>query len=192
MRATRWVLLLGLATGCAAEVVDADWDGFAAEDDCDDTDALVYPGAPDAPGDGLDADCDGTDPDHAFTGTWSVVELLADYSTLNVIVPGSSSGAFDVDDEDALLQATIGLDPDLLGYELDLDIEFTGVASPTADRDSVHVEMTGEVGGESSTMIMDCQVFGDEDGEGSEVLDCGGVLKAIDLNLQLVAEFSRG
>jgi subtilisin-like proprotein convertase family protein len=38
---------------------DVDGDGFFACDDCDDTNATVYPGAPELP-DGLDNDCDGT------------------------------------------------------------------------------------------------------------------------------------
>lgn len=43
-----------------ASRADRDHDGFTATfggGDCDDHDARVYPGAPDAPGDGLDADC---------------------------------------------------------------------------------------------------------------------------------------
>jgi len=45
---------------------DDDGDGHPAldcgGDDCDDTDPTIYPGAPDACGDGLDTNCDGIDP----------------------------------------------------------------------------------------------------------------------------------
>jgi Putative metal-binding motif len=45
--------------------VDADNDGYTAEscggDDCDDSNSLIHPGATDIDGDGVDADCDGTD-----------------------------------------------------------------------------------------------------------------------------------
>ena len=44
---------------------DADGDGHEAircgGDACDDTDPLVFPGAPDTAGDGIDGDCDGSD-----------------------------------------------------------------------------------------------------------------------------------
>ncbi len=38
---------------------DGDGDGVSVEDDCDDTDASVYPGASEVWGDGIDQDCDG-------------------------------------------------------------------------------------------------------------------------------------
>jgi hypothetical protein len=40
---------------------DLDGDGFTRDEDCDDTDATVYPGAPETPGDGVDSNCDGND-----------------------------------------------------------------------------------------------------------------------------------
>ncbi len=42
-------------------LVDQDGDGFFLCDDCDDTRASVYPGAPEVCGDGIDQDCDGAD-----------------------------------------------------------------------------------------------------------------------------------
>jgi cysteine-rich repeat protein len=61
--------------GCSATcqvVCDHDDDGYEAVDcggdDCDDTDAAVYPRAGDAYGDGVDSDCDGLDCQGAIIG----------------------------------------------------------------------------------------------------------------------------
>ncbi|MGM0574616.1 MAG: MopE-related protein [Myxococcota bacterium] len=53
-------------TNCDGEVTfcescDEDGDGFCPPEDCDDTDATVYPGAPDKCNDGIDQDCKGGD-----------------------------------------------------------------------------------------------------------------------------------
>ena len=53
---------------------DGDCDGTLTADDCNDTDASIYPYAGDTYGDGIDSDCDGLDCE-AFTtiiyGGWN-------------------------------------------------------------------------------------------------------------------------
>jgi hypothetical protein len=49
----------GEVSECGAD--DADDDGFGADEDCDDLDVTVHPGAPDKCGDGVDQDCLGGD-----------------------------------------------------------------------------------------------------------------------------------
>lgn len=61
-----WGLVLWSLSGCVGEKTDAfptdqDGDGFVAEEDCNDQDATVHPGAPDAWYDGIDSDCAGND-----------------------------------------------------------------------------------------------------------------------------------
>ncbi len=66
-----WSFLIILACGesketdtadsAAVEEVDADGDGFSEEEDCDDFNPSVYPGASDAVGDDKDQNCDGLD-----------------------------------------------------------------------------------------------------------------------------------
>ena len=51
----------GTTIGALQPVPDADDDGFQPPADCDDTDPTSFPGANDAPGDGIDQDCNGVD-----------------------------------------------------------------------------------------------------------------------------------
>ena len=54
--------LLGLGCGSGVEVLaDFDGDGSLDANDCDAADSSIHPGAPDAYGDGVDSNCDGTD-----------------------------------------------------------------------------------------------------------------------------------
>jgi len=57
------LLLLGCGEPgpAAKDLSDADGDGFAAGDDCDDGNKNIHPGASDIVGDGIDHNCDGVD-----------------------------------------------------------------------------------------------------------------------------------
>jgi Putative metal-binding motif len=56
------------------EPVDADGDGFAMDEDCDDTDATVNPGADELWYDGTDQNCDGRDDDQDGDGLVRAVD----------------------------------------------------------------------------------------------------------------------
>ena len=71
---------VGATLEAARGQLDFDGDGFARAlggGDCDDRDPLVHPGAPDIPGDGVDADCDGEDATDALPAPARMVELPA-------------------------------------------------------------------------------------------------------------------
>lgn len=60
---------------CTTEEIDWDGDGYPADEECDDLNAGIYPGAEEKCNDGIDQDCDGSDATdclekcHEFTST---------------------------------------------------------------------------------------------------------------------------
>jgi hypothetical protein len=72
------LLFAGLVwAGCPLPDDDFDRDGFSiAERDCDDLDPSRNPGAPEVPGDAIDQDCDGHDPQMRAVGEAHVCLLL--------------------------------------------------------------------------------------------------------------------
>ena len=178
-------LLLALLPACASPVPDVDHDGFAADEDCDDANAFVYPGAPDTPGDGIDGDCDGEDSSHGFVGEWELTFLSAMFSSFQIVDAGSESGTLTLsDDLGAELDVSLGLDPAVLGYDLEIALVMDGWVSPLDGEGESWMRVEGEAVGESSFVELECT--NDED-----ALDCEGVLLALGVNLDTVVEFQR-
>ena len=168
-------------------VPDADHDGAPDADDCAPDDPFVYPGAPDAPADGVDADCEGVDPDFPFVGEWSITLLNAEYSSFPVVVPGSAEGLLVVhEDGSATLDATATLDPAIAGLALGLDLAYTGYASSAPGEGGAALYLDGLIDAqfyeETSYVEYFCTTV-----EGT--LRCEGTLKAIETTLLSWAEF---
>jgi len=181
-----------IGTTVADDGSDADYDGVADLWDCDPDDASVYPGAPDAPEDGVDSDCDGKDPTYEWRGDWEVTDVQAIYSTYPILVPGGADGELSIgDDGDVGLDAEALLDPSLTGVPFDVfaGLDFGGHAAPQARADQLMLYVDGGVvvpglGEEVSYADLLCTVDGD-------AMHCKGTLKALDITLDTEAWFER-
>ncbi len=130
---------------------DEDGDGYAAGEDCDDTDPGAWPGAEEIPYDGIDQDCDGYDLTDLDGDGWDAEE----------------AGGEDCDDEDPAFSPDAeeipydGIDQDCDGYDL-TDLDGDGYDSD-------------EVGG-SDCNDDDSSVnpYAEEDCDGSSDYDCDG------------------
>ena len=114
---------------CACFDSDADADGFGVdatctETDCDDSDAAIYPDAPETCEDGVDSDCDGsdvycdctdTDNDGDGYGTGALCALIDCDDSDPAVFPGATETCNSIDDDcDGTADDGIDLDGD--GY----------------------------------------------------------------------------
>lgn len=138
--------------------VDGDGDGVPAEDDCDDRDPDVYPGA-DEICDGVDNDCDGVTDENAL----DLTEWFTD-------ADGDGYG-----DPEATHEAC---EPESGWVENGDDCnDGDGAVNPDADEvcDEIDNDCNGEVDGPDSLDAQTWYVDSDGDGYGdTEVVDCAG------------------
>jgi hypothetical protein len=164
---------------------DEDFDGVEASEDCDDADPFVYPGAPDLPGDGLDADCDGKDPKHPYLGTWNIETMDVQISGIALLVEGATYGTLVVGEDEVGLDFTGTLDPSYIGYSLVVPFTLDGTAEPTPDGLGMALYVEGDFLGEITHVAWDCVV------PDPEALECTGELKFFEASLDSGATFSR-
>jgi hypothetical protein len=113
-----WGALSFLSTGCSGAgsgffEVDKDGDGVAADLDCDDADASIYPGASEVWDDGIDQDCDGVADveDSACSADFTLTLPDGNTTTLDGCVTWEFQAAFEYDPDDP---------PEVLNFTLTL------------------------------------------------------------------------
>lgn len=174
----RWVFTgLGVAVaGCATtDLDDADGDGFGAAVDCDDEAPLVYPGALETKGDGVDSDCDGQDPPYAFLGAWELVDYAASIGGYPIFEDVPYSGEMQIEEG---LRAMMTVEFE--AYSLQLPAELEGTASPLPGEDTFNLELSGifapGLQDSPASADLDCDVWD------SEVV-CDGALLILGYNV---------
>jgi len=191
MTTPRWLAFaVVLAVGCAkeagdtdVELVDDDYDGFYSDVDCDDKDPYVHPGAAEAAGDGIDADCDGVDGTYPYVGDYNLTYLMAGFSGFPILAEGTESGTLTIDDNlYASMALSTELDEEAVGFSIPVDLELGGDIVPHADPNAFMLEATGIWRDEEVFVNWDCAF------EGSE-LSCFGALKLLGYGFENEADF---
>lgn len=174
-------LWIAAALAACASEKDADQDGVPASKDCADHDPWVYPGAPDAPGDGLDADCDGQDAPLTYLGTWSLRLLSAGYSGVEVLQSETAEGTLALGESgEATVDFGVTLDPAVVGDALPVRLVMSGSHEPLPGPAHFSLWAEGDNYGEQMHLDWDCAV---EAGE----LSCAGEFKGFDSSLDAAA-----
>ena len=160
---------------------DLDGDGYG-DNDCDDTDASIYPGASEIPDDGIDQDCNGHDlksacedscefaldgecDDGGTDAAYDLCDLGTDCSDCGARFDGDADGFFDLEDCD---DNDSSVNPDAIdigndGIDQDCDgLDFTGLCD-----DSCPYPSDGDCDDGGSESLFDlCDL-------GTDCSDCG-------------------
>ena len=149
---------------------DADLDGYLESEDCDDTDATIYPGANEVVGDGKDNDCDGNETCYAdsdgdgFAASDGTTVLSSDSDCDDAGEASTSVPMTDCDDTSSLARPGgtelpgDGIDQDCDGADLCYaDIDADGFRSATGGTvESADMDCTDSGEATSSVPATDC------------------------------------
>ncbi len=173
----------GLVTGRALAYTDADGDGFGSttselwcdppsgwvglDGDCDDTQALYYPGAAEVPGDEEDSDCDGGELCYADAdgdGARGATTVVSSDLACDDAGEAAATATPDCDDTDASVG---GGEAEIVGSGRDEDCDGRELCYVDADGDGYRVDETSTVESDD----LDCADAGEADAS-APVADC--------------------
>ena len=134
------------------EPVDTDGDGVPDVDDCDPSDASVYPGAPEL-ADGLDNDCDGVVDEGTDTFDDDGDGYSEDEGDCNDSNSSVNPGAVEVADNGIDDDCDGITDPDDGGEEIEFDPVFTELEIVMETVTNGEITATAELGGEAANEL---------------------------------------
>jgi hypothetical protein len=177
-------LVAAAALSACGEPKDFDQDGAPASEDCADRDPWVYPGAPDTPGDGLDANCDGDDESWPYVGTWTLRQLSAGVSGVEVLQSETAEGTLALGEAgEVIVDFGVTLDPAVVGDALPVRLAMTGTHEPLPGAARFLLWAEGDNYGEQMHLDWECALEADE-------LVCAGEFKGFDSSLDAAALLS--
>lgn len=137
MRRYAMLPLMALA-GTACGPADEDEDGYTADEDCNDQDPAINPGATEVRGNDVDEDCDDNALPFRYVGDWNLKSFSAVIDGYDPFADFTNTGTMSISNALAVTANVVST------YEGDsYDLDLSGTAEPATAEDDFSLELTG-------------------------------------------------